>query len=207
MSARPSAMLRERKPLGGYRHRLGSRGTQTMDQLKQRYLSLLPDLPRWVETRDLLSFEGSVVAENATRSGFVIWSEDDGLGSVVGEPNPEGVVRAADCVSEILAFPENVEQVRTILHDFRAESATVFSAPAQLPPSPPHPCRRIGHVEIASLQHLPTESMDESIRRGPGRGDNRCGLRRYAASSLCLRRVGDGSPLGCIDRHHREPSS
>ena len=132
-----------------------------MDQLKQRYLSLLPDLPRWVETRDLLSCEGSVVAENATRSGFVIWSEVDGLGSVVGEPNPEGVVRAADCVSEILAFPENVEQVRTILHDFRAESATVFSAPAQLPPSPPHPCRRIGHVEIASLQHLPTELMDE----------------------------------------------
>ena len=153
-------MLRERKPLGGYRHRLGSGGTQTIDQLKQRYLSLLPDLPHWVETRDLLSCEGSVVAENATRSGFVIWSEVDGLGSVVGEPNPEGVVRAADCVSEILAFPENVEQVRTILHDFRAESATVFSAPAQLPPSPPHPCRRIGHVEIASLQHLQTELMD-----------------------------------------------
>jgi GNAT superfamily N-acetyltransferase len=101
------------------------------------------------------------VAENATQSGFVIWSKDDGLDSVVGEPNPEGVVRAADCVSEILAFPENVEQVHAILRDFRAESATVFSAPVQLPPSPSHPCRQIGHVEIAPLQHLPTELLDE----------------------------------------------
>ena len=132
-----------------------------MDPLKQRYLSLLPDLPRWVETRDLLSWEGSVVAENATRSDFVVWSEDDGLGSVVGEPDPLGVAQAADCVSELLAFPENIEKVRALLRDFQAESATVFSAPAQLPSPSAYPCRQIGHVEIASLKHVPAELMDE----------------------------------------------
>lgn len=132
-----------------------------MDRLKQHYRSLLPDLPRWVETRDLLSGEGSIVAENATQNGFVIWSEDDDLASVVGEPAPESVLHAADCVSEVLAFPENVEQVRAILRDFRAESATIFSAPAQLPPAPPHACRQLGRAEIASLQHLPAGLLAE----------------------------------------------
>ncbi len=139
-----------------------------MDQLKQRYLSLLPDLPRWVETRALLSSAGAMLAENATRSGFVIWNVDDDLGSIVGEPNHEGVVRAAECVSQILAFPENIEPVRAILGDFQAEPAAVFSAPAQLPPLPLHPCRQMGHHEMARLQHLPTELFDElsDVARG-----------------------------------------
>ena len=139
-----------------------------MDQLKQRYLSLLPDLPRWVETRALLSSAQAMVAENATRSGFVVWSADDDLGSVVGQPSPEEVVRAADCVSQILAFPENVEQVRAVLGDFQAEPAAVFSAPAQMPPLRSHPCRQMGHREVALLRHLPTELLDElsDVARG-----------------------------------------
>lgn len=128
-----------------------------MDHPKQRYLSLLPDLPRWVETRDLLSREGSVVAENATRSGLVVWSADRGLGSIVGEPDAVGVLRAADRVPELLAFPDNVGKVQALLRDFRAESATIFSAPAQAPVSPAHPCRQIDDVEIASLKHVPAE--------------------------------------------------
>jgi hypothetical protein len=45
---------------------------QNMDEVRQRYLSRLPDLPLWVETRDLLLWEGSKLIENATRSGFVV---------------------------------------------------------------------------------------------------------------------------------------
>jgi GNAT superfamily N-acetyltransferase len=132
-----------------------------MDPVKQRWLSRLPDLPRWVETRDLLSWKGSVVAETSARSGFVVWSEDDGLGSVVGDPDPAGLARAAVEVPELLAFPENIEKVRALLRDFRAEPAAVLSAPAQLPPSSPHPCRVIGHVEIASLKHIAVDLADE----------------------------------------------
>ncbi len=132
-----------------------------MDESKQRYLAWLPDLPRWVETRDLLSCESAILQENATQSGFVVWRQDDDLGSIVGEPNHEGILRAADCVSELLAFAENIEPVRALLANYRAESATIFSAPAQLPPSLPHPCRQILYAEIALQQHLPAELLKE----------------------------------------------
>lgn len=132
-----------------------------MNEVKQRYLSLLPDLPRWVETRDLLLWEGSAVLENPTQSGFVVWSVDDGVGSVVGEPEPLALARAADDVSELLAFADNIERVRSLLPDIPAESATVFSAPKQLPPSPPHRCREISQSEIASLNHLPALLLAE----------------------------------------------
>lgn len=140
---------------------LGGRRAQAMAHLKQRYLSLLPDLPLWVETRDLLSFEGSVVAEDAARNGFVIWSEDDDLGSVVGQPDAETIMRAANYAAEILAFAENIAHVRSVLRHYQAEAATIFSAPAQLPPLSPHMCRQLGRAEIASLQHLPSDTLDE----------------------------------------------
>ncbi|WP_181919501.1 hypothetical protein [Alkalilimnicola ehrlichii] len=50
-----------------------------MDEVKQRYLSSLPDLPLWVETRTLLQRADSKLLENPSRSGFVVWSAD-GLG-------------------------------------------------------------------------------------------------------------------------------
>lgn len=130
-----------------------------MDETKQRYLSLLRDLPLWVETRDLLLWEGSAVLENPTQSGFVVWSQADGVGSVVGEPEPVALARAAGEVSELLAFDDNVERVRSLLPDFLAEPATVFSAPEQLPPSPQHRCREISQSEIAALNYLPADLL------------------------------------------------
>ncbi|MDX2029698.1 MAG: GNAT family N-acetyltransferase [Blastocatellia bacterium] len=132
-----------------------------MEEIKQRYLSLLPDLPRWVETRDLLLWEGSVVLENSSRSGFIVWSEEDALGAVVGEPDPVVLARAAKDVSELLAFSENIMQVRSLLPGFLAESATIYSAPAQLPSSPAHICRKIGQREISSLRHLSADLLEE----------------------------------------------
>ncbi len=132
-----------------------------MDQPRRRCLSLVPDLPRWVETRDLLLWDGSIVVESPARNGFVVWSESDSIGSVVGVPDALALSRAAEQVSELLAFPENVEKVQALIHDFRKEPATVFSAPAQLPPTPTHACRRISQAEISSQKHLPPGLQDE----------------------------------------------
>jgi hypothetical protein len=132
-----------------------------MDEVRQRYLSRLPDLPLWVETRDLLLWEGSKLLENLTRSGFVVWSPEDGLGSVVGEPEPDALALAAGDVPELLTFADNIERVRSLLLEFEAEPATVFSAPEQLPPAPLHRCREISLSEMAAQDHLPDELLSE----------------------------------------------
>jgi len=132
-----------------------------MEELKQQYLSRLPDIPRWVETRDLLFRPGSTVIENLTQDGFVVWSKEDEIGSVVGQPDPVAIVQAAEDVSELLAFPENFKNVNALLEDFRAERATIFSAPTELPPISGHPCRQIGLEEIKTLEHLPEDLLEE----------------------------------------------
>lgn len=132
-----------------------------MDVVRQRYISRLPDLPLWVETRDLLLWEGSKLIENATRSGFVVWSAEDGSGSVVGDPEPDALALAASDVTELLAFSDNIDRVRALLPEFGAELATVFSAPEQLPTAPPHRCREISLSEIAAQDHLPDDLLSE----------------------------------------------
>jgi len=132
-----------------------------MDEVKQRYLSLMPDLPLWVGTRDLLLGEDSAVLENPARNGFVVCSDDDGSGSVVGEPDPTALARVAGHVSELLAFADNVERVQSLLPNFRAERATIFSAPDQLPSPPPHRCQEISQSELAALNHLPADLLME----------------------------------------------
>jgi GNAT superfamily N-acetyltransferase len=132
--------------------------------LKQHLRASLPDLPRWVEARDLLASEASTVVPHPAGDGFVVWSGERGLGVVVGPPDPAVLTRAAHSVPELLAFPENVEAVRAVLIEFAAEPATIFRAPAGQPPPPPHPCRRIGPDEIASLDHLAADLHEELSR-------------------------------------------
>ncbi|MCC5857792.1 MAG: GNAT family N-acetyltransferase [Ectothiorhodospiraceae bacterium] len=132
-----------------------------MNEVRQRCLSRLPDLPLWVETRDLLLRKGSKLLENPTRNGFVVWSAERGSGSVVGEPEPHALALAAGDVPELLAFTDNIERVRSFLPELEAEPATVFSAPEQLPPAPPRPCREISLSEIAAQAHLPDALVAE----------------------------------------------
>lgn len=132
-----------------------------MDDVRRRYLSRLPDLPLWVETRDLLLSKGSKLIENSTRSGFVVWSAENGLGSVVGEPESYALARAVSDVPELLAFADNIDPVQSLLPGFDAELATVFSAPEQLPSAPPHRCREISLSEIAAQDHLPDALLSE----------------------------------------------
>ena len=56
-----------------------------MDEVRRRCLLKLPDLPIWIETRTLLMREYSKLREHSSQSGIVVWSMEDGLGSVVGE--------------------------------------------------------------------------------------------------------------------------
>jgi GNAT superfamily N-acetyltransferase len=132
-----------------------------MDDIRKRYLAQLPDVPIWVETRDLLLWDGSRLLENPARSGFVVWSPEDGSGSVVGEPEPHALAQAARDVPELLAFADNIESVRSLLPGFEAEIASIFSAPELLPPAPPHRCRRIDPNEISSLSHIPGDLLEQ----------------------------------------------
>lgn len=134
---------------------------ETEDDIRRRYLSQLPDVPLWVETKDLLLWEGSRLLENPSRNGFVVWSAEDGSGAVVGEPEPDALAQAAREVSELLAFADNVDRVRSLLPGFDAELADIFSAPELLPPAPPHRCREIGPEEIASSGHIPADLLKE----------------------------------------------
>jgi hypothetical protein len=127
----------------------------------QRCLSRLPDVPRWVETRSLLTRKDAVVLESTSNDGFVVWSRNKGIGSVVGKPCRDALARATDDVTELLAFPENIREVREMVDGFRAEPATVFSAPPQLPAIPAHQCGPLGQDDTASIQHLPPALLDE----------------------------------------------
>jgi hypothetical protein len=64
-------------------------------------------------------------------------------------------------VPELLAFADNIERVLSVLLEFEAEPATVFSAPEQLPPAPLHRCREISLSEIVAQDHLPDELLSE----------------------------------------------
>lgn len=99
--------------------------------------------------------------EHADGHGFTVWSEEDDLGSVVGAPDGATVRRATACVSELLAFRENVDAVRRLLPDAHAEAATILSAPTRPPSCAAHPCRVLDAPEIAALTHLPDELLNE----------------------------------------------
>ncbi|MEC8859553.1 MAG: GNAT family N-acetyltransferase [Pseudomonadota bacterium] len=133
-----------------------------MYDVKQKYLERLADEPRWVKTRDLLASDRSLALENPTQDGFIVWSTEDDIGSVVGRVDPAQLLRAAEDVSELLAFSDNVAQANQVLKDFRAEIATIFISPGELPRTIQHNCRLMGHADAALLEHLP-EGLKEEI--------------------------------------------
>jgi predicted GNAT family acetyltransferase len=133
-----------------------------MRDVKQKYLLRLKDEPRWVETRDLLSSDQSLILENPTQDGFIVWSTEDDIGSVVGRVDPTQLLRAAEDVSELLAFADNVEQASQMLKDYRAELATIFTSPPERPHTIQHDCRRMRQADATLLEHLP-EGLKEEI--------------------------------------------
>lgn len=114
-------------------------------------LELLPDLPRWVETRDLLGWEKARLHREGGGPDFVVWSPEDELGSVVGQPEGKWVREAASACAELLAFPENIEYVRSCLRDVHAERAKVLLAPERGLGDPHHACRFLRDDEISTV--------------------------------------------------------
>ncbi len=132
-----------------------------MDDAKRRLLARLPDIPRWVETRDLLGDDSSSVLEHDGTGAFVVWSERYELGSVVGPAPQEAVARAARACPQLIAFSENVQTVRGMLPRFAAEPAHILIAPAALPASPGHHCRQLNSDDVAALDHVPPAVLQE----------------------------------------------
>ena len=133
------------------------------NDFKLRYRNKLPDEPRWVETRDLLAWSGSACIGSDDDRNFVVWSKEDDLGAIVGEPALKAMQEAAGDCTELLAFPENIHFVRKHLQNFEAEPATILKAPAGEIPEPVYPCRQLTRGEVSSFSHLRTELRDELI--------------------------------------------
>ncbi len=91
----------------------------------------LPDVPRWVEVRDLLlSGEGQLVGTASLAPlTFVLVEEPGGLACVVGRPSAADVRAAAVRARDVLAFDDNREHVHTILPDLTCERAFLFERP------------------------------------------------------------------------------
>ncbi|MEM7736225.1 MAG: GNAT family N-acetyltransferase [Deinococcota bacterium] len=126
-----------------------------MNDLKQHYLTQLPDTARWVETRDLLSASTSSFIETKAGNGFVVWREDKELGSIVGEVDSSASLEAARACAELLAFPENIREVQAVLTEFRAEQAFLFEAPLDFPASTAHVCKTVDVADVVAMEHLP----------------------------------------------------
>lgn len=133
----------------------------TVDAIKRRVLDALPDEPRWVETRDLLRCARSSIVASRDGSAFVVWSEADRLASIVGAPDAVAVASAAGVVPQLLAFDENIEEVKAMVPRFAAERALVFSSPDVLAASPPHSCRPLDARSLIQQHHLPADLMRE----------------------------------------------
>ncbi|MEL6186193.1 MAG: GNAT family N-acetyltransferase [Myxococcota bacterium] len=115
-------------------------------------IDLLPDLPRWVETRDLLGWDGARVHQDDEASpSFVVWSPEDQLGSVVGTPQAKAVREAAAACAELLAFPENIEFVRGCLGEVSSERAKILLAPEEGVGEPHHACRFLRPEEVPQV--------------------------------------------------------
>ncbi len=92
---------------------------------------------------------------------FVVWSEEDDLGAIVGEPAPKAMHQAVQDCEDVLAFPENIRYVREHLKHINVEQATLFQACAGTIPEPSYPCRWLTREEVTSLSHLQAELRHE----------------------------------------------
>lgn len=98
----------------------------------------LPDVPRWIEVRDLLlsgdcRLVGAVAVEPLS---FVLAEEPGGLACIVGLPSADVVRAAAAHARDVLAFDDNRDYVHACLPDRECERALLFERPELGPKSP-----------------------------------------------------------------------
>lgn len=132
---------------------------------RERLRALLPDEPRWLETRGLLGYpECPLHVDPAAPEPSFIVVDDIGerLASIVGRPNPDLIRRAVSDSQAVLAYSDNVSYVREALPGWTSERAVLHILPGQCAqvPDPVHPTRYLERGEVVALSHL-----DADLRR------------------------------------------
>jgi RimJ/RimL family protein N-acetyltransferase len=129
-------------------------------------LRLVPDLPRWIDTRGmLLSGRAEVHAprESDQQSGLIVVVRDSALVSVVGCPPASSITDAIAPLSgdvNLLAQMENADYVARVLPTWRRQRAIVHVLP-HVPDWDHDPRARVFTIETAPrFDHAP-----EALRR------------------------------------------
>jgi len=133
-----------------------------MDELKLHYLKTLLDTPQFVETRDLLLWKGSSIIDSQSGDGFVVWSKDDEFGAIVGNVHADAIIKVVSICPELLAFAENIDEVKKLLTGFKIEQASIFTAANSIP-EPKHICKIIDIDDIAQMNHLSDDLKEELL--------------------------------------------
>ncbi len=92
----------------------------------------LPDIPRWVEVRDLLfAEEGELLGfEDRVPPTFLLRSSEDEIAYVVGEPPAEAIIAATKKLSTegtVIVTPENAAHIGSCLPEWVKERIFVYS--------------------------------------------------------------------------------
>lgn len=124
----------------------------------------LPNIPRWIDTRSLLNDTSNDLLQDLEQSqtSFVIYDDEDEFGSIVGTPSAALIAEAAAECEEMLAFPENIDYVKSVLPEWAAEPAAVHIAgpDSKFPPAPSN-TRLLAEGELTTLKHLSAALAEE----------------------------------------------
>jgi L-amino acid N-acyltransferase YncA len=131
---------------------------------------VLPDEPRWVETRFMLLREQAVVIGlSGDRRRFVASSTVWPVMAVVGRPEAPfiaGAARRASPDVTVLAAAEHADHVAAALPGWRRVGAEILRWPGGVPlPEPPasRDVRLLSPEEVAALTHVPAPLHQELV--------------------------------------------
>jgi RimJ/RimL family protein N-acetyltransferase len=140
-----------------------------------RIAGLLPDIPRWVELRDLLhDEEGDILGFRDTAvPTFVLVADEEDMAFVVGTPDPAAVAAAAAQIPDgiVIAAPENAGYVADCLPAWRSERIIVYTLPdaARLPQVDEADVRLIKRADLkkADLPPALREELADALTYSP----------------------------------------
>jgi len=131
---------------------------------------LLPDIPRYIETRSmLLNRRGTLFGFNeAEAENYAVCNRQTGLIVVIGKPSvaaiPEAVAHRAK-PGAVLAFDDNFSFAGEALSDWHSEKAILHlpDGMLNLPDAPKEAVRFLTRNEVVALQGLPSDLHEELI--------------------------------------------
>lgn len=130
----------------------------------------LPDVPRWVETREALLLGECEVFGLGRAGGLSFVVRDEPLISVVGRP-PLRAIReavAGDPENEVVVPPENGAHVAAALPGWETVPATLhlLGEEPRLPHVPAGAVRLVEPSELAGVEGLPGDLCSELVEAG-----------------------------------------